>query len=107
MTSLTQRWGPNPHATEIRIRAARKAGELLKVMAETGERHNASDGRPGKVSGAPTLSDLGVTPNQSSRWQACEQNIPRRDVCSAKPLPRGRLSDLGVTYKQSSRWQAI
>jgi hypothetical protein len=56
------------YAREIRMRAARRGGELLKVMAENGERAR-SGGSLRKDSAAPILSDLGVTPDQSSRWQ--------------------------------------
>ncbi len=51
------------YATEVRVRATRKAGELLAEMAEKGERVT---GRPENVS-SQTLSDLGVTRDQSSR----------------------------------------
>ena len=50
---------------EIRLRAERKAGRLLKRM----ERHKASDGRPKKVSQAVTLTDLNIHRMQSQRWQ--------------------------------------
>jgi N6-adenosine-specific RNA methylase IME4 len=53
-------------ATEIRMRAERRAGELLIEMAERDERPR---GRK-KESHVATLSDLGVTKTQSSRWQA-------------------------------------
>jgi N6-adenosine-specific RNA methylase IME4 len=62
------------HAAEIKIRAERRAGELLKEM----DKHPA--GRPpkeGKISDIvspiptpPTLSELGISNKQSSRWQA-------------------------------------
>lgn len=55
------------HGAEIRLRAERKGGEMLVSSAETGERVM---GRPEKVSDAPTLSDLGITREQSSDWQA-------------------------------------
>lgn len=58
-------------AAEVKIRAERRAGELLKQMADAGER---SGGRGGdrKSSDAvslDSLSDIGVTRKQSSRWQ--------------------------------------
>ena len=57
-------------AGEIKMRAERRAGQMLKDMDKT------KRGRP-KLSGTqtvplnhtPTLSDLNVTKNQSSQWQ--------------------------------------
>jgi N6-adenosine-specific RNA methylase IME4 len=62
------------HATEIRMRAERKAGELLIQMAERGERQKPGDDPRGVNSRTaqplkPRLADLGVTKTQSSRWQ--------------------------------------
>jgi N6-adenosine-specific RNA methylase IME4 len=65
-------------ATELRLRAERKAGQLLAAMKKSGERQ--SGGRPpAKVengSGEHTVSndplkleDLGISKFQSSRWQ--------------------------------------
>ena len=57
---------------EIRLRAERKAGELLKEMPK------AKAGRPVELIGTqevpinnktPTLFDIGITKNQSSYWQ--------------------------------------
>lgn len=56
-------------ATDIRLRAERKAGQLLTEMAQRGERASASSGRPEKASHPARLSDLGVSETQSSRWQ--------------------------------------
>lgn len=55
-------------ATEIKVRAERKAGELLIDAAKTGAR--APHGRQAfSEEKHPTLGCLGVTLNQSSRWQ--------------------------------------
>lgn len=63
------------YARGIRIRAARKGGELLKQMRENGERMMPQDaGRPKlappvELDTKPTLADLGVTRKQSAVWQ--------------------------------------
>lgn len=62
-------------ATEIKVRAERKAGELLAAMPKAhGVRFNgrAEDGtfRQSHDDSAQTLADVGVTPVQSSRWQS-------------------------------------
>ena len=56
-------------AAEIKIRAERRAGELLADM----DRHKSADGRPKKgetKEPLSTLSDLNITKKQSSQWQA-------------------------------------
>jgi phage N-6-adenine-methyltransferase len=62
-------------ATEIRMRAERRAGALLHDMKERKERHDGKGqsrdvlrSRAATVS-APTLSDLSISKSQSSRWQ--------------------------------------
>ena len=62
------------HATEIRFRAERRAGELL---AETPKAIGGEHGGKTKIDGSrsqpsnptPTLADLGLTKTQSSKWQ--------------------------------------
>lgn len=58
-------------ACEIRIRAERRTGEILKEMKAAGTRSSA--GRP-KTSDHPTINQtlqgLGITREQSSDWQA-------------------------------------
>ena len=53
------------NATDIRLRAEIRAGEMLAKMADLDERPR---GRR-KESHLATLSDLGITNTQSSRWQ--------------------------------------
>src|ERR1039458_9380580 len=56
-------------ACEIRLRAERRAGQLLREMKQTGDR---DAGGRGKIAsrGATQLKDLGITRDQSSQWQA-------------------------------------
>jgi N6-adenosine-specific RNA methylase IME4 len=66
------------YATEIRLRAERRAGEMLREMAANGGRHDGSNKQNLRGSRAatpvvPTLADLGITKTQSSRWQHLAQ----------------------------------
>jgi hypothetical protein len=54
--------------TELRLRAARRGGEILKEMGEKGERDPGGRGRIGSRP-KTQLGHLGVTKSQSSRWQ--------------------------------------
>lgn len=56
-------------ATEIKVRAERRAGEMLRESAERGERHHHGRVSPDEPK-PTTLEDLGITANQSSRWQS-------------------------------------
>lgn len=63
-------------ACEIRIRAERRAGELLREMKKLGQRQKPGDNPRGinsratrLLNDAPTLDDLGITKDQSSKWQ--------------------------------------
>lgn len=61
-------------AAMARLWAERRAGELLAVTV--------SQGRPEKMSPSVTLSDIGVTRNQSSEWQRMAA-IPTEDFAAA------------------------
>jgi N6-adenosine-specific RNA methylase IME4 len=57
-------------ATEIRMRAERRAGELLRETADTKQRHSGhGDQKTGSQAATPKLKDLGINKTQSSRWQ--------------------------------------
>lgn len=65
------------HATEIRLRAERRAGEMLAEMKERGERRRAGDnqhcGNRNQQPPPQSLADLGVDRSQSWRWQKLAQ----------------------------------
>jgi hypothetical protein len=89
------------HSTDIRMRAEIRAGELLAEMKERGERPR---GRK-KESHIATLSDLGVSKTQSSRWQKLaalpkedqEAKIALIESTATQPSNRGAAS-------QGQRW---
>lgn len=72
------------HATEIRMRAERRAGEMLAEMEKNKGGGEQGVGRRGSNNAVadndripkPKLSDFGVTKTQSSRWQVLAA-IPR------------------------------
>ena len=55
-------------ATEIRLRAEQRAGELLREMPKR-KGGNASPEKLLSQTTTATLSDLGITRDQSSKWQ--------------------------------------
>ena len=58
------------YATEIRARAERRCGEILREMSARGERHKGhGDQKTESQRAIPKLADIGVTASQSSRWQ--------------------------------------
>lgn len=68
---------------EVRIRAERRAGELLRDMAATGQRLKPGDAGRSKANISPkssgtTLVDLGITRDQSSKWQQLA-NVPEEE----------------------------
>jgi N6-adenosine-specific RNA methylase IME4 len=67
------------HATDIRVRVERRAGELLREMAKRKERHSGhGDQRTGSQRASPKLPVLGVTKTQSSRWQKLARMEPEK-----------------------------
>jgi hypothetical protein len=72
------------HATDIRLRAERRAGELLKQMGTKKARHSGRGHttRVGSRAVTPrperTLRDLGVTKSESSRLASGRNALMRR-----------------------------
>lgn len=81
-------------AAEIRLRAEHRAGELLVDMQATGERQRKAWGRPKKVSSPTTLPRLGITRDQSSKWQRLAQTIDDAAFERAMTQARERNAEL-------------
>ena len=59
------------YATEIKVRAERRAGEMLAHGRAIGDRaKSGGDMKKPEESRPPTLSEIGITKDQSSRWQS-------------------------------------
>lgn len=90
-------------AAEIRIFSERRAGQLLVDMNDTGQRQAKQSGRPKKVSSTTrvpkTLPELGITHDQSSKWQRLARLIDdetfERALLQAKEK-YGELTTSGV-----------
>ena len=82
-------------ACEIRIRAERRAGELLVDMQTSGERQAKERGRPTKVSSPTTLPKLGITRDQSSKWQRLATMID--DATFDKAVAQAKENDGELT----------
>lgn len=61
------------HAAEIKLRAERRAGEVLDEMVTKGLRKSQATA---KSNNAPSLDDLGIEPQDSSRWQKLAKADP-------------------------------
>jgi hypothetical protein len=78
---------------EVRLRAERKAGEILAKMAEKGERvdRHGSNKKVSQVA-TPSLSDLDVNRTQSSRWQQIAA-VPKKSFEAAPFFTRSLLPE--------------
>lgn len=56
-------------ANEVRLRAERRAGELLKEMKQAGRRQDRGDNRKMSRASTSKLQDLNITRDQASQWQ--------------------------------------
>ena len=88
------------HAAEIRVRAERKCGELLREMPK------AKGGNPNLSSastGCSTLSEIGITRDQSSTWQKLasvpqstfEEAIAQQDIPTTSGVLNHRAQGTG------------
>jgi hypothetical protein len=76
-------------AAAVRIEAQAKAGELLKQMAERGERKARGEAMSQPVT---SLGDLGVGRMEASRWQqGCREARGTRTVPTSAEVGVGRV----------------
>jgi hypothetical protein len=80
-----QNYDAERQAAEVRIRAERKAGQILQEMKTRGERDSGAGGDRKSLSGTSTviqrpktLPELGVSRNESSQWQRLA-DVPEQD----------------------------
>ena len=95
------------YACKIRLRAERKAGEMLKESARNGERATrVGNLRAGPKSthatSAPTLSDLGISKYPASRSQKLTE-VPNEDSEAAREDPVAKPSTTGIVRKANGK----
>lgn len=111
-------------AGEVRLRAERRAGQLLTEMKQTGERDQGSGGNRRSPSHGTTviqetpyqqseshrpvvtLSDLGVTRDQSSQWQQLAK-IPEREFEAEVQKPGVKPTTAGLLAVRQSKPEVI
>jgi hypothetical protein len=91
-------------AAELRLYAERRAGELLTVMEKSGERQAKQRGRRKDVSRTTTLPELGISRDQSSKWQTMYRKVDdatfERALAQAKE--KGELTTAAVIRELKS-----
>lgn len=83
-------------AINVRLRAERRCGVLLKEMKANGERASGhGDQKSGSKPSTPNLDDLGVSKDQSSRFQQLA-DVPDDEFEAALADPESKPSTAGV-----------
>jgi hypothetical protein len=91
-------------AGEIRLRAERRAGQLLKDMKERGERQKKGGDRKSKsrrptlisdTTPKPTIAELGITKDQSSQWQGLAE-VPEKEFEELIAAPGPKPTTQGI-----------
>jgi hypothetical protein len=87
-------------AGEIRLRAERRAGQLLTEMKQKGERQDRGGNRKMSERATSTLPELGVTRDQSSQWQQLAK-LPEAAFEAELTKPGPKPTAQGLLYKLS------
>lgn len=106
------------YAREIRVRAARKAGEILRGMAKNpGGRPSTKTSMSGDEVSIARVTDLGITHPQSARWQRIaavpeevfEQKVAagRGEAAISQASPPLREMPVAVVNEKGSRVATI
>jgi hypothetical protein len=90
-------------ASEIAIRAQRRAGELLEEAARTGQRDAGGGNRRAQSTrDMVKLADLGITPMQSSRWQALANLSPQQfETAIIKTRKTGKMITRAAVLREA------
>jgi hypothetical protein len=95
-------------AVDLRLRAERKAGEMLRKLAKYGERDLGAGGdRRSKITvdaltvKPRTLADLGIKKHQSVRYQGLA-DLPADDFESKIKVTQDRIAGVKVSLKEKS-----
>lgn len=78
------------YATEIKVRAERRAGEMLNAAAERGDM--AKRGHPPAENKPTTLSDLGIYDTQARRWKQLAA-MPKEHFETAAAMAKARVAN--------------
>ena len=90
-------------ATEIRMRAERRAGQILIEDKNMSRLASKQQGRPKKVSRLTTLIDLGLTRDEAARWQRIARLSQHDfDLRLAKIRANGKPSSMDPMFSSAS-----
>jgi hypothetical protein len=93
-------------ACEIRLRAERKAGQLLKEIEKAKGGRPSQTTRPTRGVSAKTLADYGISHDQSAQWQKLA-DVPddqfEASLAKPKPTTSGIISAWSPVAKRDER----
>jgi hypothetical protein len=81
------------YATEIKVRAERKAGEMLAKMPK----HNGGRPSQNRSNDTTSLKDIGITKDQSSRWQQVA-SIPEKHFEAAVEMAKNSAGEVTTAF---------